>query len=48
MVKWLVGASGLDVTGLLALIANALTLGLGRAVAGDVADLTAWTTVSTR
>lgn len=36
----LVGASGLDVTRLLAVVANALALSLGRAVAGDVANLT--------
>lgn len=37
----LVGAGRLDVTGLLALVAHTLTLGLGRAVTGDVADLAA-------
>ena len=44
--KDLVGASGLDVTGLLALVADALTLGLSRAVAGDMANLAAWETIS--
>lgn len=38
----LVGAGRLDVTGLLALVAHALTLGLGRAITGDVTDLAAW------
>ena len=37
----LVGASVLDVAGLLAAVANALRSGLGGAVAGQVADLTA-------
>ena len=37
----LVGAGRLDVTGLLALVAHALTLGLGGAVARDVADFAA-------
>lgn len=35
----LVGAGGLNVAGLLALVAHTLTLGLGRAVAGDVTNL---------
>lgn len=37
----LVRASGLNVAGLLALVAHALTLGLGGAVARDVADFAA-------
>ena len=40
----LVGAGRLDVTRLLALVAHTLTLGLGRAVTGDVTDLAAWFT----
>lgn len=40
MTSFLVGAGGLDVTGLLALVANTLTTSLGAAVAGDVANLT--------
>jgi hypothetical protein len=38
----LVGASALDVTGLLAAVAHALSGGLRRAVAGQVADLAAY------
>jgi hypothetical protein len=38
----LVGAGRLDVAGLLALVAHALTLGLGRAITGDVANLTTY------
>lgn len=37
----LVGTGRLDMTGLLALVAHALTLGLGRAVTRDVANLAA-------
>jgi hypothetical protein len=41
--RFLVGAGGLDVAGLLALVANTLTTGLsGGAVAGDVANLTTY------
>jgi hypothetical protein len=39
--KALVRASGLHVAGLLALVAHALTLGLSRAVTGNVANLAA-------
>ena len=35
----LVGAGSLDVSGLLALVANSLSLGLGRTVTGDVPNL---------
>jgi len=38
----LVRASRLDVAGLLALVAHALALGLGRAVTGNVANLTTY------
>ena len=37
----LVGALGLDVTGLLALVASSLGGGLGGAVAGEMSDFTA-------
>ena len=37
----LVGAGSLDVTGLLALVADTVVRDLGRAVTGQVADLTA-------
>ncbi|CAD0044582.1 unnamed protein product, partial [Aureobasidium pullulans] len=40
--KPLVGASGLDVAGLLALVADTVVADLGRAVARKVTDLTAW------
>lgn len=40
--RFLVGAGGLNVAGLLALVADTLTTGLGGAVAGDVANLTTW------
>lgn len=39
----LVGAGGLDVAGLLALVADALAVGFSGAVARDVADFAAWT-----
>ena len=38
----LVGAGRLDVAGLLALVADALAVGFGCAVTGDVADLATW------
>lgn len=38
----LVGAGGLDVAGLLALVADALAVGFGCAVTRNVADLAAW------
>jgi hypothetical protein len=44
----LVRAGRLDVTGLLALVAHALTLGLGRAVTRNVANLTTYSRVNSR
>lgn len=41
-IRNLVGASVLDVAGLLAAVADTLGGGLGRAVTRQVADLTAW------
>jgi len=45
-IKPLVGAGGLDVAGLLALVADTVVADLSRAVARKVADLTAYNWIS--